>query len=244
MARGVLVLPASILVMVLAPARVAAERTRAALRVETADSTPYAEARRAVDERRRALATRWAAGEDRRRLQAEVERAVIETARTLAGHWMGTPWGLGAPQSVEPQVGKINCGTFVGTVLRDSGFNVDVRKLQRQPSGLIIKTFVASDRVRRFSDAPMEAFLASVRGMGPGLFIIGLDFHVGFLIQPEEGPLRFVHASYVTGIVQDEPAATAVPIQTSRYRVVGKLLSRQNLVDWLAGRRIQVKGDW
>jgi hypothetical protein len=44
--------------------------------------------------------------------------------------------------------------------------------------------------------------------------------------------------------VIDEPAATATPIVTSKYRVVGKLLSRQNLRDWLAGNRIRVKGNW
>ena len=26
--------------------------------------------------------------------------------------WVGTPWGLGTPQSEVPNVGKINCGMF------------------------------------------------------------------------------------------------------------------------------------
>ena len=173
-----------------------------------------------------------------------VEQEIIGAVRELSSYWLGTRWGLGAPQTSAPQDGKINCGTFVGTVLRDAGFNLQVKKLQRQPSQLIIASFVSGDRVRKYSDADMDDFLKSVAEMGPGLFIIGLDFHVGFLIQQTDSQLRFVHASYETETVVDEPAATAMPITSSRYRVVGKLLSRRNLEDWLGGKRIEVKGKW
>jgi hypothetical protein len=125
--------------------------------------------------------------------RAAVETELIAAVRGLAGHWLGTRWGLGLPQTRRPGAGKINCGRFVGTVLEDAGFVVDVDKLQRQPSELIIDSFVGRARKKRFSDASMNRFLAAVREMGPGLFIIGLDFHVGFLIQTEKS-LRFVHA--------------------------------------------------
>lgn len=174
---------------------------------------------------------------------ADVEAEIIRAVEKLASHWLGTTWGLGAPQTGTPQVGKINCGTFVGTVLRDAGFVVDVRKLQRQPSQLIIQSFVGGDRVRKYSNASMTRFLASVKDMGPGLFIIGLDFHVGFLLQTEDD-LRFIHASYVTKTVVNEPAAAAIPIVSSKYRVVGKILSPANVRAWLRGTRIKVRGNW
>jgi hypothetical protein len=79
--------------------------------------------------------------------------------------------------------------------------------------------------------------------MGPGLFIIGLDLHVGFLVQTDDD-LRFIHASYETETVVDEAAATATLIVDSKYRVVGKILDDDNVRDWLAGRRIRVKGNW
>jgi len=44
--------------------------------------------------------------------------------------------------------------------------------------------------------------------------------------------------------VVDEPAATAEPIVTSRYRVVGKLLTEKNVRDLLAGWRVPVVGHW
>ena len=130
-----------------------------------------------------------------------------------------------------------------GRVLHDAGFNVHVRKLQRQPSQLIIKSFVGGTRMRKFSNKPMKAFMASVREMGPGLFIIGLDFHVGLLLQTEDD-LRFIHASFETETVVNEDAATAMPIVTSKYKVVGKILSPANIRSWLRGEAIAVKGDW
>ena len=41
-----------------------------------------------------------------------------------------------------------------------------------------------------------------------------------------------------------EPADVAEPIVTSKYRVVGKLFTEQNLSDYRQKRRIEVKGKW
>ena len=209
----------------------------------TAGADTYGQLVQQGEARRARLSARWARGGEPATLVGPTAQAIQAQVRRVAGRWIGTRWGLGAPQTRTPGEGKINCGTFVGTVLRDAGFVVDVDHLQRQPSQLIIASFVGADRVRKWSNASMERFLADLRRMGPGLYIIGLDFHVGFLLQSED-EVRFVHASYLTKTVVDEPAAAARPIADSKYRVVGKLLDRGNLRDWLEGNRIRVKGHW
>lgn len=208
-----------------------------------ASAGDYADLEQTIAERRAALAERWDSAEDRADVEATARAEILDNVTRLAAMWLGTRWGLGLPQLTEPGDGKINCGTFVGTVLRDAGFAVRVKKLQRQPSQLIIRSFVGSDRMKKFSNASMKKFLADVRDMGPGLFIIGLDLHVGFLVQTDDD-LRFIHASYETETVVDEAAATATLIVDSKYRVVGKILDDDNVRDWLAGRRIRVKGNW
>lgn len=213
------------------------------LSASSAHAQEYSEVKGEIAERRDELARLWEQAEDRIALEAVVEAEILSNVERLATMWLGTRWGLGAPQLSEPGEGKVNCGTFVGTVLRDAGFAVNVKKLQRQPSQLIIRSFVGKSRMKKFSNAPMKRFLSRVREMGPGLFIIGLDFHVGFLIQTEDA-LRFVHASYETETVIDEPAASAGPIVDSKYRVVGKILDRSNLSDWIENNRIKVKGDY
>jgi hypothetical protein len=231
-----------VLVAMLAGASISSIVSVARADPDAARAEVYAAEVARIAQRRAQLAGRWAEAESR---SVPVERIAAEIAASvhaLTRHWLGTRWGLGQPQAMSPgRDGKINCGTFVGRVLHDAGFVVDVPHLQRQPSQLIIRSFTASSR--RWSRAPMERFLADVRSMGPGLFIIGLDFHVGLLVQTDDD-LRFVHASYETRTVVDEPARAARPIIDSGYRVVGKLLGPDNVRDWLAGRRIEVRGGW
>ncbi|MCA9266368.1 MAG: hypothetical protein KDA60_21055 [Planctomycetales bacterium] len=179
---------------------------------------------------------RWKA-EDVASAQQFLENSAIAVSQA----WLGTTWALGAPQTKHPGQGQINCGTFVGTVLRDIGFRVNVSKLQRQPSQLIIQSF--TPHLRKFSRTPIDKFLSAVRDMGPGLYIVGLDFHVGFLRVTSED-VRFIHASYIHHYVINEDASSAKALIDSQYRVVGRILTEQNARDWIAGRAITVKGNW
>lgn len=175
---------------------------------------------------------------------AALERALVAQMEALFSHWYGTAWGLGGPQTQEPGPGKINCGMFVGRTLVDAGANVRHIKLQRQPASLIIKSLVPKRLIRHFRNKSMDTFIKGVQAMGPGLYIIGLDFHVGFVLVKPDHEVRFIHASYVTKTVLNESARDAIPIKTSKYRVVGKLFSREYLKKWRRGKRFEVLGRW
>ena len=201
----------------------------------------YAELVADREARRLEIVKRW---KNSRQNRLDVKRELLVSIQALTERWMGTTWALGNPQSKVPgENERINCGTFVGRVLNDAGFKVKVSHLQRQPAQLIIQSFVGGERVRKFSNKKMKSFINSVKEMGPGLYIIGLDFHVGTLLQTEND-LRFIHASYENEKVRNEKAADATPIISSKYRVVGKILSDENILDWVKGRRIKVKGKW
>ena len=59
--------------------------------------------------------------------------AVARWVHELARHWLGTRWGLGAPQTSAPGTGKVNCGTFVGTGLRLRHEKPEVKLISVQP---------------------------------------------------------------------------------------------------------------
>ena len=200
----------------------------------------YAELKSNILERRLVLAEQWKGNTIDAAAMDELSQELTVSIRELAGHWIGSSWGRGLPQSATPGQGKINCGTFVGTLLRDVGFQVDVKKLQRLPSQGIIRSFVHGARIKKLVGVSMPTFLADIRDMGPGLFIIGLDQHVGLLLQTDT-ELRYFHSSIETGKVAHENAAEAWTITSSRYRVVGKILSKKNLRDWIRGNRIVVR---
>lgn len=196
----------------------------------------YAEARAAIELQRHSFAQRQT--EDQ---QEAVAAFIVSSVETLSTHWLGTRWGRGIPQLAEPGEGKINCGTFVGTILNHAGFRVNVKKLQRQPSQMIIASFVPPSRRRKLVGVSMDRFVSTVRDMGPGLFIIGLDLHVGLLLQTDT-ELRFIHSSIMPGWVVNEDGSNAPLIEDSNYRIVGKLLGQGNIASWLRNRPIIVKG--
>lgn len=173
-----------------------------------------------------------------------LEARMIGHMESIFARWYGTTWGLGAPQTKVPGEGKINCGMFVARTLVDAGFVVEASKLQRQPAELIIKSLAPRSTIKRWRNEPMETFIADMKEMGPGLYVIGLDFHVGYVLVREDLDVRFIHASYVTHTVLDEPAADAAPIVTSTYRVVGKILQQELLEKWAGEERVAVRGSW
>lgn len=176
--------------------------------------------------------------------EALVRAAVRKNIEELFDAWAGTRWGLGLPQTQTPGEGKINCGMFVGTVLKDAGFAISHKKLQRQPSELIVKTLAPKDQIKRFRNASMDEFLDGVRAMGPGLFVIGLDYHVGFIAVEDDGRVRFIHAGVFSKVVADQDPNDAPELTESRYKVVGKILQRDLLDAWIDGETVRVRGSW
>lgn len=174
--------------------------------------------------------------------RAKIEGHLLRRVDQLFSRWLRSRWGLGMPQSTRPHHGKINCGLFVAVVLRDVGFNLPIWKFNRQASSHAICSLTPRRTRRYFHRTPMRRFLAKVKAMGPGLFLIGLDFHIGFLRYDLKRGLRFIHASYVTHRVENEPAATAIPIVSSKNRMVGKILQPRMLRWWLTRKRIKVLG--
>jgi hypothetical protein len=155
--------------------------------------------------------------------------------------WYGTEWDYNGTTQT-PGVGTIACGYFVTTCLRDVGFSLPRVRLSQEPSERIIASFVSRPLRRRWSDASLERFVAEVAAMGDGLYMVGLDCHVGFLIV-EAGTVDFCHASYTPpSMVIRESALTSSVLAISRYRVVGRLLPNEALVRrWLRDERFGVE---
>jgi hypothetical protein len=198
----------------------------------------YADAMKAALERRRLLAEEYAdsRGQSRRRILADAEdelyRALVED---LFSFWMGTPWGFnGTTQN--PGSGKIACGYFVTTVLRDAGFKVERAKLAQQASEYIILSLTHEKLIKRFRNVPIADFIAAVKKMGRGIYIVGLDSHVGFLVCDGKD-LRFIHSSSLKpSCVVNESADDSASLRVSKYRVVGSITADRALLwKWLTG---------
>ncbi len=184
---------------------------------------------------RRSLASRLDA--DRRGTLTRARALLISTLRDeLLPAWNGTPWAMNGVSQV-PQQGRIACGYFVSTTLLHAGFRVERAKLGQQASELITRSLVTEEPIWHSSDQPIDAFVASLRRGGDGIYLVGLDNHVGFVIVDGEDTW-FHHAGPGDAGVRREPARTASFLSTSRYREAAKLFDDALIEKWLRGTPI------
>jgi hypothetical protein len=154
-------------------------------------------------------------------------------ANTIAPAWIGTKWDFNGITEV-PQQGKIACGYFVTTVLRDAGFPVARVKMAQCASEQMVTTLVQDKYVKRFSNVDMDNFMAYLKLNGFGLYLVGLDNHTGFIFN-DGLDIWFIHATFIgTGDVQKEKAATSTILAGSKYRIVGKISADELVLDkWI-----------
>ena len=154
--------------------------------------------------------------------------------------WAGTAWDFYGTTEA-PREGKIACGYYVSTLMRDAGFKVERVKLAQQASEWIVKTLAENDETLRFRNNESKALLAEVRSkLGEGLFVVGMDFHVGFLRIDAKGEQLCHAAFFEPKAAVCEDAATS-PGFASTYHVVGKLFADAQLRAWLEGQRFPVR---
>ena len=115
-------------------------------------------------------------------------------------HWYGTPWSFGGHTAI-PNQGKIACGYFISTTLRDMGLNLNRYTLaQKSPidEAKMISCGSTIDMV--VQDTTEKAFAEIDRLTKEGLYFIGFDEgHVGYLLK-REGELLLIHSNYLSPV--------------------------------------------
>ena len=137
--------------------------------------------------------------------------------------WLGTPWDFyGTTQ--EPGKGKIACGYFVTTLLRDMGASVNRIKHAQCASEEMIKAVCVKNSILRYSNENISSFVEKIKLNGTGLYIVGLDFHTGFILNDGEH-VFFIHANYAgKKEVTKEIAIESTVLASSAYKVIGRVI--------------------
>lgn len=141
---------------------------------------------------------------------------------SIIPYWYGTKWNFYG-DTQEPQKGSIACGYFVTTVLRDAGLPINRIKLAQAASEEMIRTVCIRKSIKRYSHTPMQTFITELLQLENGLYVVGLDFHTGFIYHNNEA-LYFIHSSYQTPqMVVKQNAVESYILASSKYRVIGKV---------------------
>ncbi|MDP2272010.1 MAG: hypothetical protein Q8N23_07625 [Archangium sp.] len=197
---------------------------------------------------------------DYQRARADLESRRIELATDLKKHpaqvrqqaraallayfensafpaWKGTTWNFYGT-TITPREGTIACGYYVTTVLEQAGFHLQRVRLAQQASAYVVSTLARGTRVEWIRPAGNAEAVEEIRHrFGDGLFVIGFDYHVGFL-RLEGERAAFCHSSFIDpgSVTCEDPVPSGAFV--SRTYVVADALNDQVLEDWLLGRTI------
>jgi hypothetical protein len=193
---------------------------------------------------REVLHQRYASGSAATRTQTLADARSLLTKSLLTEifpAWDGTAWDFNGI-SETPGEGAIACGYFVTTTLRDAGFKLPRIKLAQQPSQTIIRSLCEEKTIRVFDEKPLETIVTYLELHGPGIYIVGLDCHTGFVVH-DGTSMAFIHSSYFRPprAVISEPIDSDNPLKRSKYRMIGKLLGDDLLRKWLGQESVVMR---
>ncbi|MFS4446485.1 hypothetical protein [Maribacter sp. 2307UL18-2] len=158
----------------------------------------------------------------------------------LIPYWYGTPWSFEGHTAI-PKKGRIACGYFISTTLRDMGLKLNRYKLaQKSPideakvisCGAPITSITQSDS--------KEAFLELNRLTTDGIYFIGFDkSHVGYLLK-KRGKLFLVHSNYLspTSVCIERLEDSRVFESFSTFHLVDISNNELLLANWLGNEPI------
>ena len=178
---------------------------------------------------------------ERRRVIERDARIIVEFMMPeMMRCWLGTGYDFNGTAE-KPGQGKIACGYFVSTVLRDAGFRVNRYKLAQQPSQNILRSFLEGEDCLLKVGEEYETYADWVESLDEGIYLIGLDTHVGFIVNRSDG-IRFLHSSGVrsAGVVEED-RDNAGAIKRSNWRMLGSFSGDSGVIrNWLLGKKVTV----
>lgn len=210
---------------------------------------------RTIQQQRAAFAQQYSAFSD-----SSLKDSILLTAgeylkeaiiNQLLPFWYGTPWDFNGYTHI-PNQGKIACGYLVSTTLLHCGFHVDRYHLAKQDpfsEAEIIQGDSAGVRniqpelglltvsAEDYNQKTMEKIKSKI---DTGLYFVGLDCHVGYLLY-RKNRLIFLHSNYYLPNegVMAEFASVSGPFTNSMNYYIASISNNTELIKkWLVYEKL------
>lgn len=172
---------------------------------------------------------------------SDAGKYLLRRVTDLFPYWYGTKWDFNGYTN-NPGEGEIACGYFVSTTLKHAGFNLNRYKHAQNHSFGIAKSFDSGDSLISFRGISADELIARTKGqLKEGLYIVGLDYHVGFLLF-EKNEMYFIHSNYRDPVaVVKERATESMALRDSKVFILCNITGNEKLLEsWLIGKEIKV----
>jgi|GEM_PF-1042570 hypothetical protein len=156
--------------------------------------------------------------------------------------WYGMAWSFSGYSEI-PNTGEVGCSYFVSNTLKHGGFILNRYKLAQQNSSNIPLSIQLSDSILIFNSndyiQPMKNYFKKYKK--EGLYIVGLDCHIGYLLYRNE-ELIFIHSNYATPqVVVAEFADKSDVFGSNNYFIADLTWNDKLIVKWMNSEEIQVR---
>lgn len=162
-------------------------------------------------------------------------------ANRIIPYWYDTEWSFEGHTAV-PRRGKIACGYFISTTLRDMGLRLNRYKMAQKGPLEEAKYISSGTLVKSFRSTSSEDAIEILDAMtSNGIYFIGFDKgHVGYLLKQRE-TLYLVHSNYLfPATVAIEPLESSKVFQSfQKFHVVPISNNHKLLERWLNYAQIQ-----
>lgn len=141
-------------------------------------------------------------------------------------YWSGTGWDFNGVSRI-PGEGDIACGFFVTTLLVDAGFEIERVYLAQQPSSVMIKQLTKNIKNTGSFETLKDYIL---KAADHSVFIIGLDFHTGFITRDGD-KIYFIHSNYIKrkGVTKEQIEFSSA-LKASKSFMIGSLTDNEELL--------------
>ena len=201
-----------------------------------AHTRTYEEIKKAIIAKRKLYAGKYSTLSmlDKTASTDEITNYWVATVGTdLYNEWEGTPWDFNGI-TTEPRQGTIACGYFVSTILKDMGLNISRQKLAVCPSSEMMRSLTPKQQLKNLSYLSYEDFCKALDHFGKGVYIIGLDFHTGIIVNDGK-QCWLIHSNYIRhkGVMK-EPVLNCAALRSSKTRWLISLTGdKKFLFRWL-----------
>ena len=157
-------------------------------------------------------------------------------------YWEGTEWSFEGHTST-PRKGKIACGYFVSTTLKDLGVNLNRYRLAQQSPINEANSLALNTKVVEISENSKEENISKINStLKDGIHFIGFDSsHVGYILK-QKGQLYLIHSNYIDnkGVEIEKIELSDVFASYNSYYLAELSTNEMLLKSWMNGNEIKV----
>ena len=121
-------------------------------------------------------------------------------------YWYGTKWSFEGHTPI-PKHGKIACGYFVSTTLRDVGFNLNRYKMARKSPINEAKIVSLNSKIIEIENETVKENIQEIKNiLKQGVYFLGFDeSHVGYILK-QDTSVYIIHSNYINfeGVVKEK----------------------------------------